>query len=124
MKVLTDIHVGVTVGFMPEHSRAGQQVFQYQITIENRSGDTWQLLARHWDIQDGNGRLFSVDGEGVIGEQPLLRPGAKYTYDSFVTIEIQPGHMRGYYVMQDAWGERAQVPIPPFHLSLGERVLN
>lgn len=124
MNILTEIHVSVTVSFGPEHSHAGQQAFQYQITIENRSGDTWQLLARHWDIQDGTGRTFTVDGEGVVGEQPILSPGATFVYDSFVTIEALPGHMRGHYVMQDAWGQQAHVPIPPFHLSLGERVLN
>ena len=119
-----DIHISVTVRFLPEHSHDRRQAFAYRVALENRSGDTWQLLARHWDIQDGSGRTFTVDGEGVIGEQPILAPGASYTYESFVTVEALPGHMRGHYVMQDAWGVRAQVPIPPFHLSLWERVLN
>lgn len=119
-----DIRVHVVVAHLPEYSGEARQAFAYRITIENHSGDTWQLLARHWDIQDATGRSFTVDGEGVVGEQPLIPPGSSYTYESFVTVEATPGHMRGYYVMQDAWNERVQVPIPPFQLDLGERVLN
>lgn len=119
-----DIHVSVTVTHRPDYSDAVKHAFQYHISLENRSDQTWQLLARHWDIQDGSGRTVTVDGEGVVGEQPILAPGARFSYDSFVTVEVLPGHMGGYYVMQDAWGEQVRVPIAPFYLNLGERVLN
>lgn len=119
-----DIGVSVQVRHRPDYSTPDRYAFSYVITIENRSDQTWQLLARHWDIQDAQGRAFSVDGEGVVGEQPILAPGASYTYDSFVTVEALPGLMHGHYVMGDAWGARAQVPIAPFRLDVGERVLN
>ena len=110
---------------MAAHSQPGRLVFAYVIHIENRSDQTWKLLSRHWDILDGLGREASVDGEGVVGEQPVLPPGGSFTYDSFVTLEAAPGHMSGHYVMQDAWGARVQVPIPPFGLSEpGPRLLN
>ena len=65
-----------------------------------------------------------MDGEGVVGEQPMLVPGARYTYSSFVTVDTLPGLMQGHYGLQDAWGAAAQVPIAPFRLAVGERVLN
>ena len=120
-----DIQVRVEVLFMPSHSQPGRLVFAYIIHIENRSDQTWKLLARHWDIVDGLGRETSVDGEGVVGEQPVLPPGGSFTYDSFVTVEATPGRMGGHYVMQDAWGVHAHVPIPAFVLDVpGARVLN
>ena len=120
-----DILVTVQVRHLPEHSTPGRELFAYFITLENRSEDTWQLLARHWDIWDGPGQGYAVDGEGVVGEQPILAPGAQFTYNSFVTVEVLPGMMRGHYVMGDAWGARAQVPIPPFRLDVAEeRTLN
>ncbi len=119
-----EFHIQAEVQHIPGYSTPQKQAFQYIITIENRSDQTWQLIARHWDISDAAGRSFTVDGEGVVGEQPFLPPGGSYTYDSFVTVETLPGLMRGHYVMQDAWGARAEVPIPPFRLDLGERVLN
>ena len=66
-----------------------------------------------------------VDGEGVVGEQPVIPPGGHFVYDSFVTVEATPGRMGGHYVMQDAWGGHVQVPIEPFVLDVpGTRVLN
>ena len=119
-----DIMVSVEVKYLLAHSTPERHAFNYFITIENRSEETWQLLTRHWDIRDGSGRSFSVDGDGVVGEQPLLAPRAVYTYNSFVTVDSMPGLMHGHYVMQDAWGKRAEVPIPAFRLDVGERVMN
>ena len=75
---------------------------------------------------DGGGWVETVvDGEGVVGEQPVIPPGGAFVYDSFVTVQDTPGRMAGHYLMQDAWGVRAQVPIPPFVLEVpGERTLN
>lgn len=120
-----EIDVQVDVRHLPDHSTAQRQVFGYVITIRNRGGDTWQLVARHWDIQDARGNVVTVDGEGVVGEQPILAPGAQYTYNSFVTLDTAPGVMEGHYVMRDAWGQPARVPIRPFRLDAGgERILN
>ncbi len=115
----------MNVFHLSAHSTPGRQVFTYVIRIENHSEETWQLLARHWQIVDAGGRQTVVDGEGVVGEQPVIPPGGVFVYDSFVTVQDTPGRMEGHYVMQDAWGMRAQVPILPFVLEVpGERMLN
>lgn len=120
-----DVRVHVDVSYLRAHSAPGRHIFTYVIRIENHSGETWKLLARHWDIVDAGGRETVVDGEGVVGEQPVIPPGGIFVYDSFVTMQDTPGRMGGHYVLQDAWGERAQVPIPPFVLEVpGERTLN
>ena len=120
-----DVQVSVDVQYLAQHSGPGRALFTYLIRIENRSGDTWQLRARHWDIVDATGRETQVDGEGVVGEQPHIPPGGSYTYDSFVTVEAAPARMSGYYLLQDAWGAQAQAPIPAFILGVpGSRVLN
>ncbi|PNY82824.1 Co2+/Mg2+ efflux protein ApaG [Deinococcus koreensis] len=120
-----DVQVSVETRHLSTHSTPDRQLFTYLIRIENRSDETWKLLARHWDILDATGRETVVDGEGVVGEQPTLAPGATFVYDSFVTVEATPGRMGGYYVMQDAWGATARVPIPAFVLDVpGSRVLN
>ncbi|SMB89415.1 Co2+/Mg2+ efflux protein ApaG [Deinococcus hopiensis] len=120
-----DVRVEVDASHLSGHSVPGRQVFAYVIRIENRSDQTWQLLARHWHIVDAGGRETVVDGEGVVGEQPVIPPGGSFMYDSFVTVEDTPGRMVGHYVMQDAWGARTEVPIPPFMLEVpGERTLN
>ena len=120
-----DIDVVVEVQHLPAHSSPERQLFTYVITVHNRSDQTWQLTARHWEIVDATGRVTVVDGEGVVGEEPVLPPGGSFTYDSFVTLEATPGRMGGHYAVQDAWGVRAHVPIPAFVLEVpGERVLN
>ena len=123
-----DITVSVQVHHLPAQSTPQRQLFAYFITIENNTDDSWKLLSRHWTITSGDGQQFTVEGEGVVGEQPLLAPGAQYTYNSFVTVDALPGRMEGHYVMQDAWGQTARVPIPPFRLDVapegGERLLN
>ena len=122
---LPDVRVSVEVQHLAGHSTPGRQLFTYLIRIENHSDQTWKLVARHWDIIDATGRETVVDGEGVVGEQPVIAPGGHFVYDSFVTVEATPGRMGGYYVMQDAWGVSVQVPIPDFVLDLpGTRVLN
>lgn len=120
-----DIHVDVQVTHLAAQSTPQRRVFAYVIRIENRSDQTWKLLARHWDIVDALGHTISLDGDGVIGEQPVIAPGGTFVYDSFVTVEAAPGRMGGHYLMQDAWGARARVPIPTFMLDVpGERTLN
>jgi len=120
-----DVRVQVEVSYLPNHSTPERRVFTYVIRIENRSDQTWQLLARHWDIVDASGRETVVDGDGVVGEQPVIAPSGTFVYDSFVTVQDTPGRMGGHYVLRDAWGVQAQVPIPPFVLEVpGERVLN
>jgi ApaG protein len=120
-----DVRVEVSVLHLADYSRPGRQVFTYVIRIENHDPDSWQVMARAWQITDGTGAQTEVQGEGVVGQQPIIAPGGVYVYDSFVTIEALPGQMQGYYDLRDAWGRAGRVKIPAFVLSVPEeRTLN
>lgn len=120
-----DLRVSVSCGLAQEHSSAGRFVFVYRVRIENHADESYKLMEREWRITDGRGDVTEVRGEGVVGEQPLLAPGAVYEYGSFATLTVVPGMMVGAYVFQDAWGARFRVPIPAFRLDVpGARVLN
>lgn len=120
-----DIRVSVRVVHAPAYSRPDLFVFAYFIRIENHADETHKLLEREWTITDGDGGVTQVSGIGVVGEQPLLAPGAVYEYSSFATVPSVPGRMEGAYVFQDAWGERRRVSVAPFELTLPDtRVLN
>lgn len=125
MTIQPDIRVHVRVEYSADHSAPDRHVFVYFIRIENHAEETYQLLAREWVIRDGNGEVTEVQGEGVVGEQPILAPGAVYEYNSFTSITSSPGEMHGAYLFQDAWNERFRVPIPAFMLDVpGSRTLN
>ena len=123
-----DIRVTVRTLHLPQHSRPDRTVFAYFVRIENHADLTYRLMRRFWRVMDGRGAVTEVEGEGVVGETPLLAPGGVFEYDSLVTIEVPPGRMSGHYEFQDAWGERLNVPIPEFMLDAGggarDRVLN
>lgn len=91
-------------------------VFAYFIRIENNSGDPVQLLRRHWFIADGNGDVQEVEGEGVIGRQPVIPPGGAHEYSSFSALETFEGSMEGTYLMEREGGEQFTVAIPRFVL--------
>lgn len=91
-------------------------VFGYFIRIENNSTHDVQLLRRHWVIRDARGRIQEVEGEGVIGEQPVIVPGASHEYNSFCVLETFEGSMEGTYLMERANGARFRVTIPQFDL--------
>lgn len=113
------ITVRVAVNFMPEqsHVAAGKWFWVYHIRIENRSGDTVQLLSRHWRITDGEGMVSHVDGEGVVGEQPVLAPGATHDYVSGCPLNTPYGSMQGHYTFRREDGSLLQVAIPFFSLA-------
>lgn len=91
--------------------------FSYEITIENHSKDTVQLLRRHWEIKDALNNDLWVDGEGVIGEKPIIIPGEQVQYTSGCMLVAAFGSMKGFYVMQNIEDESTfQVYIPTFHL--------
>ena len=94
----------------------GHFVWAYHIRIENDGGETVQLLNRHWQITDANGRVEEVRGAGVVGEQPVLAPGEIYEYTSGCPLATPSGFMVGSYEMQNGTGERFQVAIPMFSL--------
>ena len=91
-------------------------VYTYTITIANRSNAPAQLISRHWRITDANEKLQEVQGMGVVGEQPHLRPGESYTYTSGVILETETGIMEGSYHMRTDEGDMFDAPIPTFAL--------
>ncbi|WP_293912480.1 Co2+/Mg2+ efflux protein ApaG [Deinococcus sp.] len=120
-----DVRVDVSVTHLSAYSRPGRQVFTYVIRIENHAPDSWQVIARAWQITDGTLTQTEVQGEGVVGQQPIIAPGGVYVYDSFVTLEALPGQMSGHYELRDAWGRAGRVKIPAFLLNVPEeRTLN
>lgn len=99
----------------PDHDR---YVFAYTIRIRNLGRRAAQLVSRHWIITDGNGKVDEVDGEGVVGEQPLIEPGEQFEYTSGAVLETAVGSMQGRYDMVGEDGTRFDAPIPPFTLSV------
>ena len=117
---LTDgITVRVAVNFLPEQSRidAGKWFRVYHIRIENGSGHTVQLLSRFWRITDGRGLINYVEGEGVVGEQPVLAPGQSHDYVSGCPLTTPHGSMEGHYTFRRDNGELFEVAIPFFPLA-------
>jgi ApaG protein len=91
-------------------------VFAYFIRIENNSVDRVQLLRRHWYIHQSSGKVEEVDGEGVVGKQPMLAPGEVHEYNSYCVLETFEGSMEGTYLMRRSNGEMFNVTIPRFVL--------
>ncbi len=91
-------------------------VFAYFISIENLSNSTVQLLRRHWIITHDTGKVEEVEGEGVIGKQPVIAPGEKHEYNSFCILESLEGFMEGTYQMKRMNGETFDIVIPRFIL--------
>ena len=120
-----DITVSARTVFIPDQSNAqsGRYVFAYTITITNTGTVPAQLVSRHWIITDANNQVQEVRGQGVIGEQPLLRPNESFEYTSGTAIATPVGTMRGSYQMVAEDGVQFDAPIPEFTLSM-PRVLH
>lgn len=93
-------------------------IFAYTITIQNHSTETVQLLSRRWLITDANGKQISVEGDGVVGQQPFIAAGDEYTYSSGTALDTPLGVMQGQYIMHDAQGKEFVVEIEPFRLAV------
>ena len=117
-EITREIRVSVRPFFLEEQSdpSAEHYVWAYQVRIENRGASTVQLLNRHWRIIDANGQVLEVRGAGVVGEQPVLRPGESFEYTSGTPLPTPSGIMAGTYEMEDAGGERFDITIPTFSL--------
>ena len=117
-KVTRDISVSVRSFYLEEQSAPEDDhfVWAYKVNIENRGMDTVQLLNRHWKITDKHGRLQEVRGPGVVGEQPVLKPGESFEYTSGCPLETPSGIMAGSYQMSSASGEHFEIEIPAFSL--------
>lgn len=117
--VTTDgVTVRVATYFLDEQSMPaqGRWFWSYHIRIENRRDDPVQLLTRHWKITDGRGSVSHVDGDGVVGEQPMLVPGASHDYVSGCPLPTPTGMMEGHYRFIRADGTTFLVEIPRFQL--------
>jgi ApaG protein len=117
---ITDgIVVRVAVNFLPEQSRieAGKWFWVYHIRIENDSDQPVQLVTRHWRITDGTGSVNLVEGDGVVGEQPLLAPGQSHDYVSGCPLPTSHGSMEGYYTFRGEDGRDIRATIPFFPLA-------
>jgi ApaG protein len=115
-----DISVNVLPVYIDERSDPERDLYfwAYQVTIQNDSKDTVQLINRYWHITDGNGAIEEVSGEGVVGEQPVIAPGERYEYTSGCPLKTPSGIMVGHYELQIQNGALIRVAIPAFSLDL------
>jgi ApaG protein len=113
-----DVRVEVHSQFVRERSSpaAGQYFFAYTVRISNEGAKPVQLVSRHWIITDANGRIEEVRGPGVVGEQPLLRPGQSFEYTSGCPLTTPHGIMHGSYQMVREDGVQFDAEIAPFAL--------
>ena len=112
------VTVRVSVSYLPEQSEPerGRWFWAYHIRLENEGAESIQLLTRHWVITDGRGARHSVEGEGVVGEQPVIEPGASFDYVSGCPLATPSGAMQGSYQMVREDGAVFAVEIPRFSL--------
>jgi ApaG protein len=112
------IEVSVSPQYLPEQSNesVAEYTFAYTVEIANHGEETVQLLARHWIITDGNNSIREIEGEGVVGEQPHIKPGERYQYSSGAILSTKTGTMEGSYKMCSDAGLPFDAVIKPFGL--------
>ena len=117
-RVTNGIQITVKPFYLEDQSTPDQNhfVWDYWVKIENQGGERVQLLNRHWRITDANGRVKEVKGPGVVGEQPVLRPGEAFEYTSGTPLTTPSGIMVGTYEMKGDSGDTFAVDIPAFSL--------
>jgi len=118
--ITNGIRVTVSSNYIPAQSapKARRYVFAYTVRIANEGTEAAQLKSRHWIITDGNGKIEQVKGPGVVGEQPMLRPGEHFEYTSGCVLETPRGSMEGTYQMLRSDGTEFDATIAPFALML------
>lgn len=101
-KITEGIGISVNTLYEDGQSRPIERLylFSYHVTIENRTHEKVQLLRRYWQIFDSSGEYREVEGPGVVGEQPILLPGEKYSYESFCNLKTDMGKMKGTYTFE------------------------
>lgn len=112
------IRIAVEPNFLEDQSEPEESryLWSYRVTIENMGELSVQLLSRYWRITDARGRIREVRGDGVVGEQPVIAPGAAFEYTSGAPLETASGFMTGTYHMRASTGEKFEVGIPLFAL--------
>lgn len=115
-----NIDINVKTAYLPEQSDPEKKrfVFSYHITITNLEPQPVQLLRRRWLIVDGDEQVQEVEGEGVIGEQPVIEPQESYSYTSGTVLATRVGSMQGHYQMKTNDGQTFNADIEPFTLAL------
>jgi ApaG protein len=116
--VTRGIRIVVQSAYVPERSDPDEKqwFFAYQVHVSNEGTETAQLVSRHWIITDADGHVEQVKGPGVVGEQPVLRPGESFEYTSACPLATPVGTMQGSYQMVTTSGERFDAVIAPFSL--------
>jgi len=116
--VTSSVHVQVESRYHADYSAPARKewFFSYTIRITNHRSEQVQLISRHWIITDETGYVEEVRGPGVVGKQPLLKPGQSFQYSSFVTLAAPNGAMRGTYQMITEDGTPFEIEIAPFAL--------
>lgn len=119
MKKKINMRITAQPTYLPEQSSQETQRFlwSYEITIVNESDEIVQLLNRYWHITDMTGRVEEVRGPGVVGLQPIIKPGKKFVYNSFCQLTTPQGAMEGHYDMQTLEEKQFTVAIPKFELT-------
>ena len=118
-KISEGMEVSVETFYQPDYSNpiSGEYMFAYRITIENHNGFAVKLHRRHWHIFDSNGSYREVEGEGVVGVQPILQPGERYQYVSGCNLRTEMGKMYGTYIMENLHNKKTfEVNIPVFEM--------
>ncbi len=117
-KITRRIEVRVKPIYLDEHSDPDNDryIWAYNVRISNNGAETVKLLHRRWHITDSNGSEEVVHGAGVVGEQPILKPGESFEYTSGTPLPTPSGFMRGSYHMVNQIGEEFELEIPPFSL--------
>ena len=118
-KISEGVEISVETFYQPEYSNAvnSEFFFAYKIMIDNHNSFSIQLINRHWSIYDSNGELRNVDGEGVVGVQPILKNNEHFTYVSGCNLRTEIGKMQGYYTMENLnTKQQFKVRIPSFDL--------
>jgi len=124
MKIFDNIQINATSSFLVDKSDLDNSVylFTYNIQIKNLSAEPLKLLTRHWEIRDALGNVDVVDGEGVIGEMPIIKSKEDYIYSSFCPLKTSFGSMSGFYTFSRDNGEIIKSLIPEFSLIVPEYI--
>lgn len=117
-KTTNDVTVTVTPYFLDDQSspQESHYVWAYQVNITNFSSSTIKLNHRNWVIIDANGKIINIQGEGVVGEFPILQPGDCFEYTSGTPLKTTNGIMQGFYLMSQENGKQIKIDIPTFSL--------
>ena len=124
-KISEGVEISVETFYQPDYSNPlnNEFMFAYRITIENHNQFSVQLLHRHWYIFDSNGEMREVEGEGVVGLQPVLQPGEQFQYVSGCNLRTEIGRMQGLYSMENQDTKIAfTVKIPPFDMIVPQKL--